>query len=44
MYVIVYESILHVHYDMFRPVIAAIIGYYYNWVKGRTEVEFSPVH
>ena len=32
---IVYSFIFHIHYDMFRPAIAAIIGWYYNYMKGK---------
>jgi hypothetical protein len=37
----VQSFIHHIHYDMFRPVIAAIIGEFYSYIKGRTEVEAS---
>jgi hypothetical protein len=30
---LVYSSTHHTHYDMFRPVIVAIIGKYYNYTK-----------
>jgi hypothetical protein len=36
-----YSFIYDIRFDMFRPVIAAIIGYCHDYAKGRTEVEAS---
>jgi len=40
---ILYSFIHHTDYDMFRPVITAIFEQCYSNIKGRTEVEDSPL-